>query len=85
VSEERAIVGTRVRVLEHHRRGALWGLEGKVVGRYGGRGHVAVEDVRLSDGGRWLLWARDLEEVPEGVPRAPPRRWRALLRGTAAR
>jgi len=84
VSEERAIAGTRVRVLEHHRRGALRGLEGRVVGRYGERGHVAV-DVRLSDGGRWLLWARDLEEVSEAVPRARPRWWRALLRGSAAR
>ena len=64
---------------------ALRGLTGRVVGRYGERGHVAV-DVRLSDGGRWLLWARDLEEVPEAVPRARPRRWRALLlRGSAAR
>ena len=83
--EERAIAGTRVRVLEHHRRGALRGLEGRVVGRYGERGHVAV-DVRLSDGGRWLFWARDLEEMPEGVTLACPRRWRALLlRGSAAR
>jgi hypothetical protein len=74
-------MGTRVRVLECHRREALRGLTGRVVGRYGGRaGHVAV-DVRLADGGRWLFWARDLEEVP----RARPRRWRALLRGTAAR
>jgi len=84
VSEERAIAGTRVRVLEHHRRGTLRGLTGEVVGRYGERGHVAV-DVRLSDGGRWLFWARDLEEVPEGVPRSRLRRWHTLLRGTAAR
>jgi len=84
MSEERAITGTRVRVLGHHRREALRGLAGSVVGRYGGRGHVAV-DVRLSDGGCWLFWARDLEEVPERVPRGRPRRWRALLRGTATR
>ena len=32
VSPERAIVGTRVRVLEHHRREALRGLTGRVVG-----------------------------------------------------
>ena len=74
MSPERAIVGTRVRVLGHHRREALRGLTGRVVGRYGGRDHVAV-DVRLSDGRRLLFWPRDLEE---GMA-ARPRWWRSLL------
>ena len=77
---ERAIVGTRVRVLEHHRRERLRSLVGKVVGRYGGCGPLAV-DVRLSDGQRWLFWPRDLEEIP--LARA--RWWRSLLEGTGAR
>jgi hypothetical protein len=53
---------------------------GKVVGRYGGCGPLAV-DVRLSDGQRWLFWPRDLEEIP--LARA--RWWRSLLEGTGAR
>jgi hypothetical protein len=41
---------------------------GKIVGRYGGREHVAVE-VRLSDGQRRLFWPSDLKVV------SPPRPW----------
>jgi hypothetical protein len=73
-------VGTRVRVLGHHRREALRGLTGRVVGRYGGRDHVAV-DVRLSDGRRLLFWPRDLEEVMA----ARPRWWRSLFEGADSR
>ena len=62
MSAERAIVGTRVRVLEHHRIEARRGLVGTVVGRLGGREHVAV-DVRLSDGRRRLFWPGDLQEI----------------------
>jgi hypothetical protein len=80
VSPERAFVGTRVRVLGHHRREALRGLTGRVVGRYGGRDHVAV-DVRLSDGRRLLFWPRDLEEVMA----ARPRWWRSLFEGADSR
>ncbi len=80
MSPERARVGTRVRVLEHHRRESLRGMAGKVVGRYGGRGHLAT-DVRLSDGRRVLFWPRDLEEVPS----VRPRRWRSLLEGALTR
>jgi hypothetical protein len=69
-------LGTRVRVLGHHRREALRGLTGRVVGRYGGRDHVAV-DVRLSDGRRLLFWPRDLEEVMV----ARPRWWPSLFEG----
>jgi hypothetical protein len=76
VSPETAIVGTRVRVLGRHRREALRDLDGKIVGRYGGRGHVAV-DVRLSDGRRLLFWPRDLQEVAS----AHPHWWRSLLEG----
>jgi hypothetical protein len=73
-------LGTRVRVLGHHRREALRGLTGRVVGRYGGRDHVAV-DVRLSDGRRLLFWPRDLEEVMA----ARPRWWRSLFEGADSR
>jgi hypothetical protein len=73
-------LGTRVRVLGHHRREALRGLTGRVVGRYGGRDHVAV-DVRLSDGRRLLFWPRDLEEVMA----ARPRWWRSLFEGAHSR
>ena len=73
-------MGTRVRVLGHHRREALRGLTGRVVGRYGGRDHVAV-DVRLSDGRRLLFWPRDLEEVMA----ARPRWWRSLFEGAESR
>jgi hypothetical protein len=41
---------------------------GRIVGRYGGREHVAV-DVRLSDGRRRLFWPGDLKEA------SPPRPW----------
>jgi hypothetical protein len=48
---------------------------GKIVGRYGGREHVAVE-VRLSDGQRRLFWPGDLNTV------SPPRPWwRSLFEG----
>ena len=80
MSPERAKVGTRVRVLEHHRRETLRGMAGKVVGRFGERGHL-VADVRLSDGRRVLFWPRDLEEVPS----VRPRRWRSLLEGASTR
>jgi hypothetical protein len=62
VSPERALVGIRVRVLEHHRIETQRGLVGTVVGRFGGRGHMAV-DVRLSDGRRRLFWPGDLQEI----------------------
>lgn len=80
MSPERARVGTRVRVLEHHRRESLRGMAGKVVGCYGGRGHLAT-DVRLSDGRHVLFWPRDLEEVPS----VRARRWRSLLEGALTR
>ena len=62
MSPERAIVGTRVRVLDHHRIETRRGLVGTVVGRFGGREYVAV-DVRLSDGRRRLFWPGDLQEI----------------------
>jgi hypothetical protein len=48
---------------------------GKIVGRYGGREHVAVE-VRLFDGRRRLFWPGDLEEVS-----LPQPRWRSMFKG----
>jgi hypothetical protein len=83
VSPERAIMGTQVRVLEHHRRERLRGLDGKVVGRYGGGGHLAV-DVRLSDGRRMLFWPRDLEEISYRPQARSQAWWRSLLGGDAA-
>jgi len=80
VSPKRAKVGTRVRVLEHHRREALRGKAGKGVGRYGGGGHLGA-DVRFSDGRRVLFWPRDLEEVAS----AHPPWWRSLLEGIPVR
>jgi hypothetical protein len=62
VSPERALVGTRVRVLEHHRIETRRGLVGTVVGRFGGREYVAV-DVRLSDGRRRLFRPGDLQQI----------------------
>lgn len=69
---ERALVGTRVRVLEHYRIEEWRGLVGKVVGLYGGSEHLAVE-VRLPDGRLRLFWPEDLEEA------SPPRSWRRFL------
>ena len=49
-------VGTRVRVREDHRVKSRRGAVGKIMGRYGGREHVAV-DVQLSDGRRKAVLA----------------------------
>jgi hypothetical protein len=70
-----ARVGMRVRVQERHRTEDRRGLEGKVVGRYGGKGYVVV-DVRLADGRFGLFRPSDLEEVE-----APVRRWWRLPLG----
>jgi hypothetical protein len=72
-SEVAHLVGTRVRVREHHRIAERRGAVGEVVGRYGGEQFVAVE-VRLSDGERRLFWPGDLEEVSSPRPW-----WGALL------
>jgi hypothetical protein len=62
LGEEEARVGTRVRVRKDHRIDSRRGAIGKIVGRYGGREHVAVE-VKLFDGRRRLFWTEDLIEV----------------------
>jgi hypothetical protein len=62
LGDEEARVGTRVRVRKDHRIDSRRGAMGKIVGRYGGREHVAVE-VKLFDGRRRLFWAEDLIEV----------------------
>jgi hypothetical protein len=74
MTPEQALPGTRVRVTGHHRVEERRGLMGKVVARYGGERHVAV-DVRLSDGECRLFWPRDLEEI------SPPQAWWRLLLG----
>ena len=68
MGSEEVHVGTRVRVRRDHRIESRRGVMGKIVGRYGGREHVAVE-VRLSDGQRRLFWPSDLKVV------SPPRPW----------
>jgi hypothetical protein len=75
LGSEEVHVGTKVRVRRDHRIESQRGAMGKIVGRYGGREHVAVE-VRLSDGRRRLFWPGDLNTV------SPPRPWwRSLFEG----
>ena len=62
MGDEEARVGARVRVRRDHRIDSRRGATGKIVGRYGGREHVAVE-VELFDGRRRLFWTEDLLEV----------------------
>jgi hypothetical protein len=70
-TEEAHRVGARVRVREHHRIAERRGLVGRIVGRYGGEKHVAI-DVRLSDGERRLFWPNDLEELSFSRPSVWP-------------
>jgi hypothetical protein len=56
------MIGTRVRVREHHRITERRGKVGEVVDYYGGDDYVALE-VRLSDGECRLFWPGDLEEI----------------------
>ena len=60
-------VGMQVRVSENHRIVERRGLLGKVVGRYGGEGYVAV-DVRFADRHYRLFWPEDLEEMSSPQP-----------------
>jgi hypothetical protein len=66
-------MGRQVRVSECHRIEERRGKVGKVVGRYGGDGYVAVE-VRFADRHSRLFWPKDLEEVNAARPL-----WRSLL------
>lgn len=75
-AEEAGFVGTKVRVRQEHRILERRGLVGKVVGRYGGEGYVAV-DVRFSDGRRRLFCPSDLEEIASPKPSL----WRCVLGG----
>jgi hypothetical protein len=70
--EGASMIGTRVRVCEHHRIAERRGMFGKVVGYYGGDDCVAVE-VRLSDGECRVFWPADLEEIS---PPSPSSWWR---------
>jgi hypothetical protein len=76
VGSEEVRIGTRVRVRRDHRVESRRGAMGRIVGRYGGREHVAV-DVRLSDGRRRLFWPENLEEASP-----PPPWWRSLFEGS---
>ena len=71
---EEVRMGTQVRVSERHRIEERRGKVGKVVGRYGGDGYVAV-DVRLDGGQYRLFWPSDLEEISS----SPKAWWRLLL------
>ncbi len=75
MGSEEVRVGTKVRVRRDHSIESRRGEMGKIVGRYGGREHVAVE-VRLFDGRRRLFWPGDLEEVS-----LPQPRWRSMFKG----
>jgi hypothetical protein len=66
VRSEEAHVGTRVR--GGHRVESQRGAVGQIIGRYGGREHVAVE-AWLSDSRRRLFWPGDLKEA------TPSRLW----------
>jgi len=76
MTAEQARRGTWVRVMDNHRVEERRGLVGKVVARYGGEKHIAVE-VRLADGQYRLFWPRDLEEISS----SPKAWWRLLLGG----
>ncbi len=70
---ENVLAGATVRVRERHRIAERRGMVGRVTGRYGGEGYVAV-DVRFSGGRQRLFRPQDLEEI------SPPQPWwRSLL------
>jgi hypothetical protein len=79
---EEVRMGAQVRVSERHRIEERRGKVGRVVGRYGGDGYVAV-DVRFADGRHRLLWPEDLEDISFMKPRlrAP---WRWLIGWSSA-
>jgi hypothetical protein len=68
-------MGMRVKVADHHRIEQRRGLDGKVMGRYGGEEHVVV-DVLFPDGRQRLFRPEDLEEIAFSRPL-----WRSLLLG----
>jgi hypothetical protein len=61
-------IGAMVRVRDRHRIAERRGMVGRITGRYGGDGYVAV-DVRFSGGRRRLFRPEDLEEI------SPPQPW----------
>ena len=71
--QEERHVGMKVRVSEDHRIPELRGMDGKVVGSYGGTEFVALE-VHFPGGRHQLFWPGDLEAVA-----SPKRWWRYLL------
>jgi hypothetical protein len=72
VTAEEACVGVNVRVRKDHRILERRGMVGRIVDRYGGEAHMAV-DVRFPDGRHRLFWPGDLEEVS-----SPRSWWRSL-------
>ena len=58
--------GARVRVRGYHALEWRRGLEGTVVGCYGGNEYVALE-VLFADGERRMFWPSDLEELADGA------------------
>jgi hypothetical protein len=69
-----ARVGMRMRMSEHDRIAERRGVVGRVVGRYGGEEHMAL-DILLSDGKRRLFWPAGLAEISSSRPSG----WHALL------
>jgi hypothetical protein len=62
------LIGTRVRVREHHRMTEWRGMVGKIVGYYGGADDYVAVEVRLSGGDCRLFWLGDLEEISAPSP-----------------
>jgi hypothetical protein len=71
--QEKALIGTKVRVREDHMISELRGTFGKVVGSYGGE-ELMVLDVHFPDGRYQLFWPGDLDDVG-----SPESWWRYLL------
>jgi hypothetical protein len=55
-------VVARVRAQKDYRRGALRGMTGKVLRRYGNHGRGGL-DVRPAEGRGMLFWPRELQEI----------------------
>jgi len=71
--QEKAAVGMKVRVCEDYMISELRGTVGKVVGSYGGK-ELMVLDEHFPDGRYQLLWPGDLDDVGSPAPW-----WRSLL------
>jgi len=71
--QEKALIGTKVRVRQDHMISELRGTVGKVEGSYGGE-ELMVVDVHFPDRRYQLFWPGDLDDVGSPEPW-----WRCLL------